>query len=361
MADRKFLMLSKVFDRRKDRIAGMYCSEKLDGERAIWIPETRGLRMKDISCFANIAKGGGTRGKGKMSGAGAIDVMSTGLFTRYGNAIYAPDWFLDKLPKIPLDGELTHISGFQKLRSVVAKQDGSEDQTGWPYVVFNVFDSPTYDKLFTTGRINDTNFKKFIDHDDCMKLINANRTSHYTDSYSGFEFRLRWLRKQLEGCDTYVVLHPQTLLEFSTPVATQQLDEMFEKVIAAGGEGLILRHPASEWEPVRSRFSLKVKQEQDAEARVIGFMMGEGKYEGLIGSVSCEMLDENGKGIGKFFNLSGFTDAERAINCSDYLPKTEMIEWDISVEFKIGDILTYKYREHTDDGIPKEARFKRKI
>jgi DNA ligase-1 len=79
---------------------------------------------------------------------------------------------------------------------------------------------------------------------------------------------------------------------------------------------------------------LKVKTWQDAEGLVIGHEPGCGKYEGMMGSLIVRW----GSVV---FRLSGFTDAERLEN------------W-------IGRTVTFKYRELTRDGVPKEARYWRK-
>lgn len=69
---------------------------------------------------------------------------------------------------------------------------------------------------------------------------------------------------------------------------------------------LMLRQPSSRYIPKRSTTLLKVKTFYDAEARVVGYEAGKGKYEGMVGSMECEM--ENGK---KFNCGSGLTDEKR--------------------------------------------------
>jgi DNA ligase-1 len=69
----------------------------------------------------------------------------------------------------------------------------------------------------------------------------------------------------------------------------------------------MLRQPSSLYIPRRSTTLLKVKTFYDAEARVVDYEPGKGKYDGLIGALVCEM--ESGKrfGVG-----SGLTDERRA-------------------------------------------------
>ena len=82
---------------------GWYMSEKLDGVRAYW----DGLRF----------------------------------VSRLGNIYHAPDWFCEKLPSTPLDGELwLDRKAFQRTVSIVRRQDKSEH---WREISYVVFDAPT--------------------------------------------------------------------------------------------------------------------------------------------------------------------------------------------------------------------------
>ena len=68
------------------------------------------------------------------------------LISRLGNAFHAPDWFLDGLPEVPLDGELwVGRKAFQRTVSIVRRQDKSEH---WKEVAFVVFDAPALDAPF---------------------------------------------------------------------------------------------------------------------------------------------------------------------------------------------------------------------
>ncbi|WP_287032112.1 hypothetical protein [Methylophilus sp.] len=81
---------------------------------------------------------------------------------------------------------------------------------------------------------------------------------------------------------------------------------------------------------------LKLKPQLDAEAKVIAYVPGKGKYQGKMGALLVETLD------GIQFKLgTGFTDAERA-----HPPP-------------IGSLVTYTYRDVTKNGKPKFASFLR--
>ena len=98
----------------------------------------------------------------------------------------------------------------------------------------------------------------------------------------------------------------------------------------------MLRKPKSLYEIGRSATLLKVKQFYDAEAAVTGHTPGKGKFKGMLGALSCRMLD----GAEKEFEVgTGFTNDERR-----HPPK-------------VGATITYRYMDKTDAGIPKGGSF----
>ena len=98
------LLLAERWDNAQD-LAGWWMSEKLDGVRAYW--------------------------DGKS------------LISRLGNRFHAPDWFLDGLPEIPLDGELwIGRKAFQRTVGIVRRQDKSDL---WKEVRYVAFDAPAVD------------------------------------------------------------------------------------------------------------------------------------------------------------------------------------------------------------------------
>ena len=52
---------------------------------------------------------------------------------------------------------------------------------------------------------------------------------------------------------------------------------------------IMLRKPGSVYEGGRSTTLLKLKSFYDAEAEVIGYEAGKGRYEGVIGALVCKM------------------------------------------------------------------------
>lgn len=339
--NREFVMLAEVWDRKKHRSAGMYLSEKLDGMRALWLPHTRGKHVGELS-FAN-------RGKDKR------DHVATGLWSRYGKVIHCPEWFTEGFPDYPLDGELWAGPGkFQETMSVCRAMDRGD---GWKKIVFAVFDAPCYTMVFADGRINNPNYSMTMKRDSMLGELGIGAVE---TRLHNFDANWGLLKKELREGE-YVRLHEQRLLPFNTDGALREIETTLDKVLENGGEGLMLRHPASRWEPVRSGYLRKITPLLSAEARVIGYNLGErGKLEGMLGSLIVE--DINSKAV---FELSGFTDDERWVEAmvGEWGKENPGGKWPglgSIGRFPLGTVVSYRYRELTDGGIPKSARYWRK-
>ena len=133
---RELVQLASVYDPDKHEIGGWYMSEKLDGGRCFWDGGiTRGLPTETVP-WAGI-----THPK-KLTRKPKIKPIATGLWSRYGNPIIAPDWFLDALPPITLDGEIwCGRGGFQLSRSIVA---GDTPDSRWDQVSYACYGSPSF-------------------------------------------------------------------------------------------------------------------------------------------------------------------------------------------------------------------------
>jgi len=348
--NREFLQLAHTLDPVKHTIGGWFWSEKLDGQRAFWDGGiSRGLAAADVP-YANVEK----HGRFKQ------EVFATGLWSRYGQVIRAPDWWLNKLPKnIPLDGELWMGRGsFQDAMSTVKHHEATN---AWSNVRFMIFDLPPIQAVLADGRINNTNFRKTFEGIQRWERINTdvNRFRPFMEFMSAQAF----LRvNQIEN-DIVQILH-QERLPLAQNAALEVIDKQCAKINQEGGEGIVLRKPESFWMPKRTLTLLKVKKLLDAEGEVIGCMSGRRTEKGskLLGKMGSLIVKWNGK----TFELSGFTDEERMFE-SDAMaahaalyPGQEMPEWVVVHHFKRGSKVTFQYRELTKDGLPKEARYYRK-
>ena len=104
----------------------------------------------------------------------------------------------------------------------------------------------------------------------------------------------------------------------------------------SGGEGLMLRQPGSPYEAGRSPTLLKVKTFHDAEGKVVELLPGKGRHAGRLGAVVVELPSGLTFSVG-----TGFSDAQR------------------EAPPPVGSVITYRYQEMTDRGVPRFPSFVR--
>lgn len=298
---REMVLLAKSYE--DQNIAGWFLSEKLDGVRALWLPWTRGRSSNDIPWF-NRAKD-------------SREYICSGLWSRLGKTFAAPKWFLDKLPEHPLDGELFLGRGlFNKCVGIVKKHVPVESD--WANMKYMPFDIPGYRDFLDMGQIKGAGYTHLFTGQDFPWL---------TGRAMPFVMNVAKLM-ELGGVEQ--VQLPPKLSE-----ATLMMYEKYHEVVAAGGEGIMLRDPLSRWTPQRSNKLLKVKPENKGQAIVVGFNDGLGKYTGMVGSLQCRDTKTNVP-----FDLSGMTDIQR-----------------VPGYFKLQQVIDYVYTELTPAGVPRFPRF----
>lgn len=184
------------------------------------------------------------------------------LWTRKGNLIHAPDYFLAELPRdIVLDGELWIGHGkFEETISIV-RSETPDDR--WNQVRYMVFDAPQAKGLF--------------------------------------EQRMEFLRATVSEGNHFVTVVAQERCQGVAQLLAQR-----DRVVREGGEGVMLRQPESAYEAGRSSTLLKVKPYDDAEATVIAHEPGKGKFAGKLGALRVRTEDGREFSIG-----TGLTDADR--------------------------------------------------
>lgn len=331
-------MLAHTFKPAKCRIAGWFMSVKLDGMRAFWDGGiTRGARKNKIK-WANH----------KKDSRYLIPPTCTGLWSRYGNVIHAPDWFLDKLPKVMLDGEL-YIPGHRQDTMSIIKS--LKPGPGWKDVKYHAFSMPS-EIIFCDGRLSSPNFSATFSN----VMPDLSSLDHVPHPMVTFRSEIALMHRY---CPDF--MHHQEQLPRVEADALARIEEALELVVADGGEGLILRKPESFWTPRREHTMLKVKKFDDDEGIVVGYTSGRQTDKGskLLGLMGALILDYSGKRL----ELSGFTDAERLLAgeaaaewCTNN-PGQECPDWITSDTFPRGASVTFRFRGKTRDGIPQEARF----
>ena len=215
------------------------------------------------------------------------------LQTRSGRIINSPVWFTQNFPPQALDGELwIKRGGYQLLSKAVL--DKRPDEKLWQEVSYQVFDLPQSNMPFE------------IRQNTLASLVSKVKSPYLK----------KVAQKKMESLAAIKVY--------------------LKEVVEQGAEGLMLRKPASLYESGRSNNLFKLKLRQDAEARVIAYQAGRGKYENMMGAIWVEMPD------GTLFKIgTGFSDKER------------------KSPPPIGSEITYSHQGFTDKGLPRFASFQR--
>jgi DNA ligase-1 len=355
---REFLQLAHTYNPAKHKIAGFVISEKLDGTRCFWDGGiTRGMKTEQVP-WAGVTDPKTGKRKPKLK------PTATGLWSRYGNPIIAPDDFLNALPACPLDGELWAGRGnFQLCRSICA---GDSPDPRFSQIQFAVYSTPPLGAVFQSGEINSPNMRLTMDLDALEPWLADHLMPGYSYLGAGSTFNdeLLFLKRNLETQNDVVFPHRQIRLPNEEADAKTFVEEFLQTVLDKGGEGVVIRDPQSGWRPKRHKGLLKYKPFDDAEAVLVGFTSGQKTDKGsrLLGKIGALIVDYDGKRL----ELSGMTDPEREflqpkeIEYAVEHPGEDMPADFAAVHFTVGDRITFKYRELTDDGIPKEARYWRR-
>lgn len=362
---REFLQLAGKYIPGKSKVAGLYISEKLDGTRCFWDGGlTRGRKTESVPWASVVNPETGER-KPK------IKPLSTGLWSRYGNPIMAPDWFLNALPACPLDGELWAGRGnFQRCRSICG---GDQADPRFNEISYAVYSSPALGHVFQTGLIKNANMLCSIDMEQII-VTTASWVEKFEGEYtyvrpgSNFDQELLFLQGAIETQNDQCFLHNQIKLSADETEARAFVEDFLEKTLEKGGKGVVIRDPSSIWTPKRHNGLLKYKPYDDDEATVVGFISGEvgrqGNVLGKIGALVVKWKDKEFKiGTGLKMHQREFTPRGElgAKFWAEAHPGERLpAEFNKSHDFVIGDKITFLYRELSDDGIPKEARFWRK-
>jgi DNA ligase-1 len=267
---------------------GWLLSEKFDGYRARWEPNTE-------------------------------------QFVSRSNKIYTgtPDWFKFAMPDVHLDGEL--FAGRENFQDMGVVRKKNPDDEEWIPIKYIVYDLPEEEGTF---------------EERIIKLKNIVKKAHKD-----------WIKNREE--------YPEPFCDIECPIifanqikikSMKHLEDIYKDILSKGGEGVMIKDPTSSYEDKRSDYMLKYKPCFDAEAIIVDYKDGNGKYEGLLGAFICKPLisygnysvvDENEDHI---FTLSGMDDEIR----ENYLETHPQ-----------GTVITYEYSGKTDTGKPRFARYLR--
>jgi DNA ligase-1 len=220
------------------------------------------------------------------------------LLTRGGTSIAAPAWFTAGWPAQPLDGELwAGRSQFARAVSTVRQQQA--DDAAWRQMQYMVFDLPAHGGQFG---------------------------ARYADVQSvASSLQQPWV---------------QAVLQTPVPDAAA-LRAWLDRIVAAGGEGLVLHRNSALYLPGRSADLVKFKPFQDAEAQVVGYLPGQGRLQGLTGALLVEWPGSDALKPQRFKLGTGLSDADR------HEPPA------------LGSWVTFRFRGLTGQGVPRFASYLR--
>ncbi|QQL44112.1 DNA ligase [Sulfuriroseicoccus oceanibius] len=218
----------------------------------------------------------------------------TKLRSRQGNVIHAPQWFIEGLPEnVVMDGELWAGRGKFELVSGTVRREVPEDEA-WRAVRYCIFDLPEHGGIFDERVVA---MRRLVENEGTPWLVAVE------------QFRVQ---------------------------SVDMLHAKMDAVVQAGGEGLMLHRGGARYQHKRTDDLIKLKPLEDAEAVVVGYVPGKGKFEGMLGALEVQL--PNGE---RFKIGTGFSDDERRNPPA------------------IGEIVTFQYSGRTANGIPRFARFLR--
>lgn len=145
-----------------------------------------------------------------------------------------------------------------------------------------------------------------------------------------FEERVEFLKEGNRGWKNQF----SSIHEHAVCRDVEHLRAELQRIESLGGEGLMLREPGSKYVPGRSTTLLKVKTFHDAEAEVIGHEPGKGRHQGRLGALTVKLPNGKEVSIG-----TGFSDRDR-----EQPPA-------------LGTLITFRYQELSDGGIPRFPSF----
>jgi hypothetical protein len=166
-------------------------------------------------------------------------------------------------------------------------------------------DDKILDRQTGNGILNKA-VKGTIGHEDARSvhatLWDVIPYDHFTKGKGTVQYGVRFAMLQS------VSMPPKIHLVESQSVSNiEEARVIFEKYLAEGQEGIILKDSSAVWEDKRAKHLIKFKGELECDLKIVGIQEGTGKYVGKVGALICESAD----GVIKVDVGSGFNDAMR--------------------------------------------------
>jgi len=244
------LMLAQDDEDEIKKWSHIICEEKYDGVRVIAF-----VSGSDVKFYTRAFNEIPNQYLEKISGECLELIKRSGL---------QGDWFFD--------GELTDLNRKSVSGKVTQMLKGKPMNSIGDELIYNVFDLEDADTLKTGKGI--------------------------------IPFDVR--RSTLEGVFSSYKTTSLTLADSFLTTEKEDIYAYYNKIVANGGEGVILKNPGHVYECKRSKNWIKLKEVNDCDLIIKGWYPGEGKREGFIGGFICEDLS----GSIKVKVGAGFTDQD---------------------------------------------------
>jgi DNA ligase-1 len=247
----------------------------------------------------------------KYDGVRALWTGDRLIFGRNGTPIAAPQFFLDYLPEnIPLDGELyirrdyfNETSGFVRKKTPIDQE--------WKQIRFMVFDLPTTE-------------------------------------FMPYEKRLRRLKKT--GLKPPIEIVEPILIE-----SQEHLKRMHQDLISKGAEGSMIRAPRSPYQNTRSHYLLKVKEQRDEDAIVIGWEVGHNRNHDRLGALQIKW--NNPEEIQDKYSIEYLPDMEFKVGAG-FKDTDRCHIGDASEVYPVGTLVKVAFNGLQKSGKPRYPMFK---
>ena len=155
----------------------------------------------------------------------------------------------------------------------------------------------------TSGIINSNATNKNLIYNifDCIDLLDENKS---------YKLRREFLDRYSKKTSYNVRILP--VLHHYCERSSLELDiyNILDYVTGKGGEGIMINYASAPYSHKSTDVLLKFKKVQTVDMKVIDVIPGTGKYEGLIGSLVCELTTDDGKHISCNVG-SGLSDEQR--------------------------------------------------
>jgi len=254
---------------------------------------------------------------------GRYDKKRQKFISRNNKEYVAPDWYINGMPEVDMDGELwigRNPEDFQSMGVVRKKKPIDED---WMRVKYCVYDFPELEYNFG----------------DRYKIMKKNKKT-IKDNWNIYRLTLD---PKFHSMSCPIIILEQTKVK-----SMEHMKQYYEKILENKGEGIMFKDPSSCYQDKRSNFLLKYKPLFDAEAQIIGYKPGTNKYEGMLGAFICKPLINKGD----YHIISDDKSIEFAISGMD-----DSIRNSYEQTHQVGTIVTYNYNGFTDNGKPRFARY----